>query len=60
MLDVSVGTDGRVTEVELISGHPMLMPAAKDAVKSWHFRPYLENGVPTKFRTAVTVTFGPS
>src|SRR6185369_13160188 len=41
-----IGKDGHVSNVTLISGHPLLAAAAQDAVKRWVYRPTLLNGDP--------------
>jgi periplasmic protein TonB len=41
----------------LVSGHPMLVPAAIEAVKQWRYRPFLLNGEPVEVETTITVTF---
>ncbi len=56
-LDAVVGTDGRVRELHVLSGHPMLVQAAVDAVRQWIFQPTLLNGVPVEVSAPVTVTF---
>jgi TonB family protein len=38
-LQVSIGKDGHVTQVSLISGHPLLARAAMDAVKQYVYEP---------------------
>ena len=43
--------------LELVSGHPMLAPAAIEAVKQWKYRPYLLNGEPVEVGTDVSVNF---
>jgi protein TonB len=48
---------GDVESVELVSGHPLLVPAALDAVKQWKYRPYLLNGKPVSVETQVVVNF---
>lgn len=48
---------GDVESVELVSGHPMLVQAALDAVKQWKYRPYLLNGKPVSVETQVVVNF---
>ena len=48
---------GDVESVELLSGHPMLVQAALDAVKQWKYRPYLLNGNAVAVETQVTVNF---
>lgn len=56
-LKVQISKSGDVENVELISGHPMLYPAAIDAVKQWKYRPYLLNGEPVEVETKVIVNF---
>jgi TonB family protein len=48
---------GDVVSLELVSGHPMLAPAALDAVKQWKYRPYLLNGNAVEVETEITVNF---
>jgi len=57
VLDVEIGRDGAVCDVALITGHPMLAPAAIDAVRDWKYRPYLINGEPIEVETSAQVTF---
>lgn len=52
-----IGKDGNVQSERLISGHPLLAPAAMDAVKQWKYRPYLLNGQAVEVDTQVTVNF---
>lgn len=56
-LNVVVDQDGNVQDISLISGHPMLVPAAIEAVKQWKYQPYLVNGVPLNVETQVQVNF---
>ena len=57
VMQVLISQTGDVNEVNLVSGHPMLTPAAIDAVKQWKYRPYLLNGKPVEVDTQVTVNF---
>lgn len=52
-----IGTDGEIQELQVVSGHPMLVPAAMDAVKQWRYRPFLLSGEPVEVETTITVTF---
>jgi TonB family protein len=54
---VAIGKDGTVQNVEVLSGHPLLVPAAMEAVKQWIYRPTLLNGNPVEVITTVDVTF---
>ena len=57
VLRVLISKSGEVENVELVSGHPMLAPAAIEAVKQWKYTPYLLNGEPIEVVTQVTVNF---
>lgn len=57
VMSVIIGKDGNVQDVRLITGHPLLAPAAIDAVKQWKYRPYLLNGSPVEVDTQITVNF---
>ena len=57
VIGVIIGKDGNVQSERLISGHPLLAPAAIDAVKQWKYRPYLLNGQAVEVDTQVTVNF---
>jgi periplasmic protein TonB len=56
-LNATIGTDGLVKKVKVISGHPMLTNAAIDAVKQWKYRPTLLNGQPVETETQVLINF---
>ena len=56
-LQITVGTNGAVKNVNVISGHRLLRKAAIDAVQQWLYRPYMLNGKPTEIQTEVTVNF---
>ena len=55
--NVVIGKDGRVSNVNLVSGHPLLVAAAKDAVRQWVYKPALLNGDPVEVATEVGVNF---
>jgi protein TonB len=57
VLRALIGTDGSIENLTLVSGHPMLAPAAIEAVKQWKYEPFLLNGQPSKVETEVTVNF---
>jgi len=54
---VIIGTDGAVESAEGISGAPIVLAAYIEAVKQWHYRPYLVDGVPQRIATTVTIVF---
>lgn len=56
-LKAIIGRDGRVENLSLISGHPLLAPAAINAVKQWVYKPTYLNGNPVEVDTEIDVTF---
>jgi periplasmic protein TonB len=57
VLSALIDSNGQITNLQLISGHPMLVPAAISAVKQWRYKPYLLNGQPVEVETTITVIF---
>ena len=57
VLDVAISKEGTIEGLRTLTGHPMLIPAAIDAVKRWRYKPYLLNGEPVPVQTQVTVNF---
>jgi TonB family protein len=53
----TIGRDGRVAHLQVNSGHPMLVPAALEAVRQWVYQPTLLNGEPVEVITEVDVNF---
>jgi protein TonB len=56
-LKAIISKTGEVTDLQVLSGHPLLVPAALNAVRQWHYRPYLLNGDPVEIETNITVNF---
>ena len=54
---VIIGKDGSILNIQLVSGHPLLVAAAKDAVQQYVYRPTLLNGSPVEVVTTVDVNF---
>jgi TonB family protein len=54
---VTIGKDGRVSNMQLVNGHPLLVAAARDAVSQWVYRPTLLNGEPVEVITEVDINF---
>jgi protein TonB len=52
-----IGVDGRIQNLTLVSGHPLLVKAAEDAVKQWVYEPTLLNGEPVEVVTQIDVNF---
>jgi protein TonB len=57
LLQAVISKEGAIENLRLISGHPMLAPAALEAVKQWRYKPYILNGEPVEVETQVTVNF---
>jgi TonB family protein len=57
LLQAEVNTDGTVQNVKLISGNPMLAPAAIEAVKQWLFKPLCVQDEPVLVETVFTIRF---
>ena len=56
-LQVLISREGTIQELQILSGPPILATAAREAVKQWHFKPYLLNGQPVETQARVTVNF---
>jgi protein TonB len=52
-----IGRDGAVRELQVISGNPLLVQAARAAVLRWRYRPTLLNGEPVEVETYITANF---
>jgi len=57
VLTAVISPNGDIENLQLVSGHPMLVPAAITAVKQWRYKPYLLNGQPVEVETTITVIF---
>src|SRR6202521_2353844 len=57
LLQAEISKEGTIENLRLISGHPMLAPAAIEAVKQWKYKPYILNGEPVEVETQITVNF---
>src|SRR5271166_6028202 len=57
VLQAVIGKDGTVQDLHAVSGHPLLIPAAMDAVKNWRYKPYQLNGEPVEADTQINVNF---
>ena len=57
VLQAEIGKDGSIQNLRLISGHPMLAPAAIEAIKQWKYKPYILNGEPVEVETTITFNF---
>jgi periplasmic protein TonB len=56
-LTAIIDASGRITHLQVVSGPPLLINAALDAVRQWRYRPYILNGSPVEVETQVSVVF---
>jgi periplasmic protein TonB len=57
LLNAIIGKDGTITNLTVASGHPLLIPAALEAVKQWVYQPTLLNNDPVEVVTQIDVNF---
>ena len=57
LLHIDIDRSGNVSKVGPVSGHPLLIPAAMEAVKQWRYRPYLLNQKLVEVETTVLIKF---
>lgn len=57
VMNAVISRTGDIVSLDVVSGHPMLAPAALDAVKQWKYRPYMLNGNAVEVETTITVSF---
>lgn len=56
-LSALIDENGVVGKLRLVSGHPLLVRAAVDAVKKWRYRPTYVGGHPVEVLTTIEVPF---
>jgi protein TonB len=56
-LAAQIAANGHIRDLRAISGHPMLIPAAIEAVREWVYSPTLLNGQPVEVLTDIQVNF---
>ncbi|MGJ5813391.1 energy transducer TonB [Paludibaculum fermentans] len=52
-----ISRDGTIQHLQLISGHPLFVQAATEAVKQWRYRPTLLNGEPVEVVAPIEIKF---
>jgi periplasmic protein TonB len=57
VLHAIIGKDGSVKDLEYVSGPPLLMKSALDAIKQWRYKPTMLNGEPVEVDTTISVVF---
>jgi protein TonB len=56
-LDAVIDTQGNIAGLKAVSGPPLLIPAALEAVRQWKYEPTYLNDEPVAVELIVTVTF---
>jgi len=59
VLQVLIAADGTVQDAKFLQGSLVFARSAIDAVRQWHFKPYLLNGRPASVQTVLTLSFRP-
>ncbi|MFZ1143014.1 MAG: energy transducer TonB [Candidatus Sulfotelmatobacter sp.] len=57
VLSAIISKAGTIENLRVLSGHPMLVAAAIEAVSQWRYRPYILNSEPIEVETQITVSF---
>jgi len=57
VLQAFIGADGVIQNLRVLSGPAILASAAQQAVREWHFKPYLQNGQAVETKATITVNF---
>ena len=57
VLHAIIGKDGTVQDLQYMSGPPLLMKAALDAIRQWRYKPTMLNGEPVEVDTTISVVF---
>jgi len=57
VLEALIGRDGNIQDLHVLSGPTILSAAAREAVKQWRFRPYLQSGEAVETEARITVNF---
>ena len=56
-LEAIISKDGTIQDLKMISGHPLLVKSAIEAVSRWRYQPTLLNGEPVEVVTEIDVNF---
>ncbi len=56
-IEATIDKEGNVTNPKVLSGDPLLAPAALDAVRQWRYKPYYLDGEPVEIQTEITINF---
>jgi protein TonB len=57
VLAATISKAGAIEDLHVLSGHPLLVGAAMEAVRQWRYCPYILNHEPIEVETQITVNF---
>ena len=57
VLRAVIDREGKIQDLQVVTGHPLLVHAALNAVRQWRYKPYYLNDQPVEVETQVTVNF---
>jgi periplasmic protein TonB len=57
LLQALISREGTIQDLQILSGPTILATAAREAVKQWHFKPYIQEGQPIETQAKITVNF---
>lgn len=55
-VEIAIDANGNVSVLKLISGHPMLAPAALEAIRKWKYKPFQVNSQPAAVKTEIQIS----
>jgi protein TonB len=56
-MQATISKEGKISDLKVVSGDPVLARAAVNAVRQWKYKPYYLNGDPTEVQTEIIVNF---
>lgn len=56
-MEAVIDREGKITNLKVLKGQPVLARAAVDAVRQWRYKPYYLDGEPVEIQTQITVVF---
>jgi protein TonB len=56
-LVATINKEGNISNLKVVSGDPILVRAATEAVHQWRYKPYYLNGEPVEIETQISINF---
>lgn len=57
LLKVRISKGGHIENLQVLSGNPLLVQSATEAVKQWGYRPYVLHGSPVRVDTTISIKY---